>query len=424
MGDNPDVLVVGAGAAGLAAARELTSAGVNLTLLEARDRIGGRVYTDRSARVPVELGAEFIHGRSPHIFELLNSAGLKAAEVAGEFRRKRNGLWGDAGDVLGELNHLFENMPGEAPDQSFKQYLDRSRYRDETKQLALNFVEGFHAADPERVSVHWLIRATKAEESIDGETSYRVAHGYDRVIDAIRSRIDDQRCKLVLDTEVGEIAWRRGEVIARAQAAEFRAPKAIITLPLGVLQAGFVRFDPPLATKQGPMRNLEMGPVIRVSLVFPDKFWEELPEMRNLSFLFTDDPQFPTWWTSNPLPYPILTGWAAGKFARALAGKNKDGMIQCAVESLSRILELGRIDLRLKVHAGLVHDWQADPFSCGAYSYVAVGGDGATQALAAPIEGTLFFAGEATNTEGHNGTVHGAIQSGKRAAQQLLATIS
>jgi monoamine oxidase len=99
-------------------------------------------------------------------------------------------------------------------------------------------------------------------------------------------------------------------------------------------------------------------------------------------------------------------------------------MIQCAVESLSRILELGRIDLRLKVHAGLVHDWQADPFSCGAYSYVAVGGDGATQALAAPIEGTLFFAGEATNTEGHNGTVHGAIQSGKRAAQQLLATIS
>jgi monoamine oxidase len=422
MGDNPDVLVVGAGAAGLAAARELTSAGVNVTLLEARDRVGGRVYTDRSAGFPVELGAEFIHGRSPHIFELLDRGGLKAAEVAGEFRRKRNGLWGDAGEVLGELNHLFEHMPGAAPDQTFKQYIDRSRYSSETKQLAINFVEGFHAADPERVSVHWLIRATKAEESINGETSFRLAQGYDRLTGAIGLGIDDQRCKMMLKTEVKEIAWRRGEVIARAP-AEFRAPRAIITLPLGVLQAGLVRFDPPLAAKQEPMRNLEMGPVIRVTLVFPDKFWEELPEMRNLSFLFTDDPQFPTWWTSNPLPYPILTGWAAGKFARALDGKNKDEMIQCALESLSRILEINRNDLQSKVHAGLMHDWQADPFSCGAYSYVAVGGEGAAQVLAAPIAGTLFFAGEATNTEGHNGTVHGAIQSGKTAAQELLADI-
>ena len=170
MNDNSDLLVIGAGAAGLAAARQLTSGGVKVTILEARDRLGGRIYTDHSPGFPVELGAEFIHGRSPHIFELLSSARLKFVAVAGGFRRKRNGLWGDAGDVMGELNHLFENMPAQKPDRSFKQYIDHSRYSAETKQLAINFVEGFHAADPERVSVHWLIRATKAEEAIDGDT--------------------------------------------------------------------------------------------------------------------------------------------------------------------------------------------------------------------------------------------------------------
>ena len=113
-----------------------------------------------------------------------------------------------------------------------------------------------------------------------------------------------------------------------------------------------------------------MGPVVRVSLCFRNKFWEELPEMRNLSFLFTDDPQFPTWWSLNPLPYPILTGWAAGRYARALADKNPDELIRCAMESLGRILEIDNVVLGSHLQRGFVHEWQVDPFSRGAYIYV------------------------------------------------------
>jgi monoamine oxidase len=163
-----------------------------------------------------------------------------------------------------------------------------------------------------------------------------------------------------------------------------------------------------------------MGPVIRVSLCFRNRFWEDLPEMRNLSFLFTDDPQFPTWWSPNPLPYPILTGWAAGRYARALANQNQDGLVQCALGSLGRILELDLPILHSHFQRGFVHDWQADAFSRGAYSYVLCGGVNAPIDLAASLEETIFFAGEASSIDGHNGTVHGAIGSGKRAAAELL----
>ena len=422
MTNNTDVIVIGAGAAGLATARELSAAGLKVLVLEARDRIGGRIYTDHSLGFPVELGAEFIHGHSPDIFELTDTARLEVAQVSGEMRRKRNGVWGDSGHVMAEVNHLFENMPSTEPDQSFKEYIDRTRYSAETKQLAWDFVKGFHAAKPDRVSVHWLIHTTRAEEAIGGETSYRLRHGYNLLINSIVETIDKGRCKVLLETPVSEIFWEAAKVKVRAAGKEFSAPYLVITLPLAVLKSGKVRFVPELPeTKQRAMALLEMGPVIRVSLCFRSKFWEKAPEMRNLSFLFTDDPHFPTWWTSNPLPYPILTGWAAAKHAPALDGKRNEELIQTALDSLGNILELEKTEILSCLERGLVHDWQADPYSGGAYSYVVTGGMGAPQALADSLGGTLFFAGEATNTEGHNGTVHGALGSGRRAAIEVLA---
>lgn len=424
MRGDADVLVIGAGAAGLAAARELTKAGLRILVLEARDRLGGRIFTDQSAGFPIELGAEFIHGRSPDLFDPIKNSRLEIAQVAGELRRKRNGLWDDAGDVMAEVNHLFERMPANEPDQSFQEYIEKSRYSPDTRQLALNFAEGFHAADPRRVSVHWLIRTTQAEEEIDGEKSFRVAQGYDRVVNAIADKSEPARCETLLNTPVTEIRWRRGDVKIKSGSAEFHAPLAVITLPLGVLESGSVGFDPSLPQeKLRAMALLEVGPVIRVTLCFQDRFWEEQPEMRHLSFLFTDDPQFPTWWSSNPLPYPILTGWAAARYARALAGRSRDELVSSALEALGRILEMDHLSLRSRLRAGFVHDWQADPYSRGAYSYVGKGGLNAPFSLAAPLDETLFFAGEAANVEGHNGTVHGAIGSGKKAAAEILRAV-
>ncbi len=145
--------------------------------------------------------------------------------------------------------------------------------------------------------------------------------------------------------------------------------------------------------------------------------------MTGLSFLVTDHPAFPTWWTGNPLPYPTLTGWAAGHHATALRGQGRDQVIHSAVQSLAEIMGVGSSRIEGRRSGGFVHDWQHDTFSCGAYSYTRVGGIEAARALAAPVAQTLYFAGEATNFEGYGGTVHGAIASGERAAREVLQSL-
>jgi len=165
---------------------------------------------------------------------------------------------------------------------------------------------------------------------------------------------------------------------------------------------------------------------VRVTLCFRERFWQDLRgtrpsgTLRNLSFLFSRDNLFPTWWTQMPEPVPIITGWAPAKSAENLAGMSESAIVNRALESLSCVLRVEKSSVQSQLSAAYFHDWDSDPFSCGAYSYVKVGGEGCQQVLGSPISNTLFFAGEATDTSGHNGTVHGAIASGQRAAQDIL----
>jgi monoamine oxidase len=418
-----DALIVGGGIAGLTAARHLTEAGLRVTLLEARERLGGRIYTHSTGDFPVELGAEFVHGRPEEILSIAAEGAMPIIPIQGRFRRKINGEWAEAGNLMEKIDRLFGNLPTEEPDESFQYYLDRSGEDDDVKQHALRYVEGFHAADPSLISARSLRRDSEAEEAIEGDHQYRVANGYESLVRTVADRIDRKLCDIVMNTPVNEIAWRQGQVIARAGLTEYLASRAIVTLPLGVLKTNSVVFSPALPEKQNAMSFLEMGPVVRVSLCFQEKFWDRDPEMAELSFLFTDDSQFPTWWTSNPLPYPILTGWAAGPNAGAHTGRSKDEIVRSAVQSLARIMRIAEPKLRRQMTESFMHDWQEDPFSRGAYSYAAVGGIGAARKLAEPVAGTLFFAGEATNSDGYNGTVHGAIATGLRAAKELLQSL-
>ena len=418
-----DAIIIGGGIAGLTAARRLTEAGLRVTLLEARDRLGGRIYTQNTAKFPVELGAEFVHGRPKEILGLAAEAAAPIVPVQGSFRRKINGEWADAGHLMEKVDQLFANLPADEPDQSFQYYLDRSGTDEQVKQQALRYVEGFHAAEPSLISARSLRRDSRAEEAIEGDHQYRIASGYESLVRAEADRIDRERCDIVTDTVVHEIVWRQGQVITRTSTTEYQAPRAIVTVPLGVLKSKSVVFSPVLPEKQNAMSFLEMGPVIRVSLCFQEKFWERDPEMAELSFFFTDDPQFPTWWTSNPLPYPILTGWAAGPHAGVHTGRSKDEIVQSAMQALARIMGVEELELRGHMTGSLTHDWQADPFSLGAYSYTAAGGMDAAEKLAAPVANTLYFAGEATNGDGYNGTVHGAIATGMRAAKELLQSL-
>ncbi|HET8667865.1 MAG TPA: NAD(P)/FAD-dependent oxidoreductase, partial [Terriglobales bacterium] len=247
-------------------------------------------------------------------------------------------------------------------------------------------------------------------------------------------------CEIRLNSAVKTIKWGGDgvEVLAeqhdrRSQSTpgpeRFRAPKIIVTLPLGVLQAraggAHVEFEPEMQTKKSALGQLEMGQVIRVSLCFRERFWDAIRAggrtLADLCFLFSDDEWFPTWWTLHPQRIPVLTAWAAGPHGAKLTGQPPEQLAARAIERLATLLPVSSADfLQQQLVSYYTHDWQSDPYARGAYSYVLVGGMKAQGELAAPVGGKLFFAGEATETNGHHSTVHGAISSGVRAAREAL----
>jgi monoamine oxidase len=143
--------------------------------------------------------------------------------------------------------------------------------------------------------------------------------------------------------------------------------------------------------------------------------------MERLSFLFSDDEVMPTWWTSYPLLTPTLTGWVGGPRATKLARQSDEAIAGQALDALARVLHVRRGILEARLEAWHLHNWSVDPYACGAYSYVRVGGMDAPVQLGVPVADTLFFAGEATSTDGHTGLVHGALATGARAAREVIA---
>jgi len=267
------------------------------------------------------------------------------------------------------------------------------------------------------ISVQHLGSSQEASDRIHGDTPYRIISGYDRIVNYL-ARLDPKRVAIHLDTLVDEIEWRPGYVRVR----EFEADRAIITLPLGVLQAGLVRFIPELEEKRAAARQMVMGHAVKAILCFDSPFWEERG-ITKLSFIHARGEKFPTWWTTRPVVTPILIGWAGGPPAEALSCRTEEEIRRAAIRSLANALKMNSVLLEQRITASFVCDWQADPFSLGAYSYVPVGAITAPLRLAEPVAATLFFAGEATNTDGRSGTVHGAIATGYRAANELLGEL-
>lgn len=436
MPKQPDIIVIGAGVAGLAAAIELGNAGLSVLILEARDRVGGRILTQRdpACRYPIELGAEFIHGLAPEIMQPLQDSNVTINEVEG-----RSWCVEDERicpcDFFDEVDDILKKMNDRLPDESFLAFLDRccrgASLR--AKERALGYVTGFNAADPALVGVHWLVAGMRAEEPIQGDRAFRAQGGYSRLLEILQQRLAPT-VSLHTETIVNSIRWKKGDVQIAANTkngtAHFSAARALITLPLAVLQAspkevGGVAFDPALPhEKVDALSKLEMGKVTRLVLRFRVRFWEKISPandttLTDMSFLFSDDEWFPTWWTTMPEKFPIITGWAPFCSAERLSGQDQRFVVTRALETLSRLLQLSSQKLEQAFLAAYFHDWQTDPFSRGAYSYGKIGADGAQEALATPEENTLFFAGEATDTSGHNGTVHGAMASGYRAAAQI-----
>jgi len=439
-----DLVVIGAGAAGLAAATRLSQAGVNVNVLEARTRIGGRILTVRDPlhHLPIELGAEFVHGFPPVTWSLIQNHGLQATEVEGDdWCVEEDGL--QRCDFFSDIRKILQQMDETKPDESFLSFLRRcgpatSAKHEHMKERAIRYVSGFNAADPERVSVHWLVRDQQAAEKIEGDRSFRLLDGYQNVIEIFQRKLAELGGTVQMPAIVEKIEWNEGRAVVSGTgkngAFSIETTRALITVPLGVLQCapgseGAIQFLPVLPnSKREALAKLEIGKVIRVALVFRKRFWDDVRgqhshSLDKMSFLFSGDDYFPTWWTLMPSKAPVITGWAPAQSAEKLSGKSEAFVVERALLTLSNLLQVQKSKIEGLLASAHFHDWQTDPFSRGAYSYAKVGADGAQEALASAVSDTLFFAGEAANLSGHDGTVHGAIESGVRAAGEILTSM-
>jgi monoamine oxidase len=421
----------------LIAAGELLRGGRSVTLLEARDRVGGRIWTrhELGLAAPIELGAEFIHGQAPLTMALLARAGSSAIESSdvhltlqdGELRQ-RDGFFPRVRAAMQRSTALARE------DMSFDEFVERhltDALSPEERRYARAMAEGFDAADTARASARSIV-AEWAGDILGNTPQSRPGGGYTTILAALVAELQSARLRLQLQAEVRSIHWSRGsvEVAGECLGAPFtvRAASAVIALPLGVLQqrppaAGAIHFSPPLVAKHTALAGLASGPVIKLQLRFGSSFWERLADgrYRDVSFLHAPDAEIPTYWTPAPLRAPLLVAWAGGPRAqRIAAGASPSDIVRKALAGLHLLFGPGT-DIAAQLLGFYYHDWAQDPYARGAYSYALVGGSAARAELARPLDDTLFFAGEATDADGEAGTVTGALQSGMRAARQVLA---
>ena len=342
-----DVVVVGAGVAGLAAMATLVRAGQDVRCLEATDRAGGRILTvhDPLAPLAIELGAEFVHGRPPEIWELIRTAGLTA------FEHTAQALHLDRGRILkekkvGEIADAVLSPMAKSvrkKDESLEDYLRRSRQSADVKNWARVHVEGFNAAHSEIISVAALTQDQEAGERIEGDRIFRIPGGYDAIPISLLRSVPNHQSIVQLNSIVQRIEWRPGSVDVHYTSAldrremSLRCRQLIVTVPLGVLQTappstGAIQFDPEPGKILQAAGALKTGQVYRVTFRFRDAFWEEDREFRRTGFLISQDPRFFTWWTTHPIISPLLTGWTAGSAADEIGNSDRSAI---AVEARS-----------------------------------------------------------------------------------------
>ena len=357
-------------------------------------------------QVPVEPGAEFIHGEAKVTHALLKRAGLAAIDSV---RAQRHAVGGRLRpmNAFAEAQRAVQGVRLER-DMSFDAFLQRRRLPAKTRTFARMMVEGFDAADPRRVSAQSIIEEWGGTEM--GSSQPRPQGGYGTLLNWLGNSIVASGARLRLGAEVKRVSWKRHRATVSGTFGSAQAPRVIVTLPLGVLQAGPLRFR----EKHAALRKLVSGPVIRVALRFHEAFWEK--RAKGVAFFHSTAAPFPTFWTPLPMRAPLLTCWAGGPKAARLTGSSPTKLVDAALASVESVLGKG---VRAELAATYVQDWMQDPHARGGYSYVLVDGEGAREELAAPLDDTIFFAGEATESE-EAGTVASALRSGIRAARQVM----
>ena len=438
-----DVVVVGAGAAGLAAAEVLARAGQSLRVLEARPRIGGRVDTRRLPGWPgpVELGAEFVQGRARTVLDRARKARLAAIPTGQRHLTLQDGRLVDAGPLLQKALARVAALHGDVPvDEALDAQAKAGELDADQRTLACQYAEGYYAADTSRASAEAIGLLERASRALHADEASRIEGGYvgvlEHILGSLHKRLPEA---LRLSTVVTEIRWSAGRVGVYSRKSTghllppLQAQAAVVTVPLGVLRTppgapGAIRFAPRVHDVERAAGALLSGPLFKLLLRFREPFWASgtptghHARLRGFGFAHLPGGPVPTWWTTAPFESGVLTGWAGGPLAQELSALAPDAQRGRALDSLGRLFGLPRARLEELLDDEIIHDWQADPFARGGYAVTPVGGLIAGRMLARPVADTLFFAGEHTHAD-QAGTVHGAIETGERAAQECLSVL-
>lgn len=418
-----EVLVLGAGIAGLAAARALSAQGRSVIVLEARNRIGGRIWTETSLGLPLDLGASWIHGVNGNpITKLAQEFGAQTVPTDDE-----NGLVFHADGSLmsaaewAELEALFDELYAEVAvmqddteadislQAAFEAVLARHDLSRETIRR-LNYYAYLgtsleYGADMKDLSLWWW-----DQDEVFGGLEVIFPGGYHQITAGLAQGLD-----LRLNEVVRVVRYGKPGVAVETSSGIFEAAQAVVTFPLGVLKQASVQFDPPLPdSKQTAIKRLGMGVLNKVYLKFPSVFWGETIE--TISYLGENLGEWSDWLSFVPLTgEPVLMAFHGGDRGFALEKLSEAELRAGALKTLRVIF--GE-DLP-EPEGLLVTRWGKDPFSLGAYSHLPPFSSGEDyDRLAAPVDGVLFFAGEATSRK-YPATVHGAYLSGLRAAGEM-----
>ncbi len=416
-----NVLVIGAGIAGLSAAFHLKEAGIHATVLEARDRIGGRVWTDHDfAGFPVEFGAELIHGKSAEVntWDWVNKLGLRTwhwNKSDDSMIRMEDGDWLTMGEARARSRELdvtrsweLGDAPAPCDDEDLGTYLRRIGF----SPAQLRYVQRSFA-NAEGESMRYLNAKAHAHlfKDSDGEDDYsdfRILDGYDAYITRLAEGLD-----IRLECPVAEVDWSVGVTLKTDAGDEFHADAAIVTLPLGVLQSGRVQFNPPLPPiKQEAFAGLKMGPVMKMVYLFDEHILDP-----GIGAIYARGNP-PMWWSPSlgrDNCAVVWTGFFTGDYAREMLRLGEEAALRKGLETLRA--EVGKPDLEY-IKARWVN-WPQDEFALGGYSACLPGHYAARDKLAAPTP-PLYWAGEASAPHHLTAMVHGAYFTGQRAAKEIL----
>jgi monoamine oxidase len=416
--EKQSLIIIGAGAAGLMAGFKLADK-MDIIILEARDRIGGRMKTIETKDGNIEAGAEFVHGNLPVTLGLLKDADISVEEVEGKMYRHRNGELKEQHEMIEGWDVLLDQMKKLDHDMTVMSFLDQYYPApSEIRNEVIAYAEGFDLADTTKASIKKLYE----EWSKEDEENYRIPSGYTALAEYLASEFIKKGGTLHVGLKVEKIRQKEtGISVLNSTGQEFSADKVLVTIPVNALagsnrQAAII-FDPPLPDYQQGAANIGFGRVMKIVIEFRNPFWNT-----DSGFFISNQP-FRTWWTQLPNRAAVLTGWAGSNAASALQNLSDDEILQKAISSLSAIFNFPTDKIKEELLNFYIFDFLKEPFIGGGYSYSTPASAEAIKLLNEPVNNKIFFAGEALYTGEHPGTVEAALVSGSEAADKILKTI-